>query len=140
MSAKLLQVTRKIEIGLSAISSNVEQLCPEESALVRDRWWRTFLPGLVPETKVRNAVMFLRTQVPRALKAESSYLNQSGGAFFLLTEHRAHALGALPFLLLLLCPLLHFMHGGHGRHDASAHSQHGRSDIPGGTEGRWHDE
>jgi hypothetical protein len=32
------------------------------------------------------------------------------------------------------------MHGGHGRHDASAHSQHGRSDIPGGTEGRWHDE
>jgi len=37
-------------------------------------------------------------------------------AFFLLTEHRAHALGALPFLLLLLCPLLHvFGHGGHGQ-------------------------
>lgn len=35
--------------------------------------------------------------------------------FFLLTEHRAHALGALPFLLLALCPLLHlFGHGGHG--------------------------
>jgi hypothetical protein len=35
--------------------------------------------------------------------------------FFLLTEHRAHALGALPFLLLALCPLLHFFgHGGHG--------------------------
>lgn len=35
-------------------------------------------------------------------------------AFFLFTEHRAHALGALPLLLLLLCPLLHvFGHGGH---------------------------
>lgn len=36
-------------------------------------------------------------------------------AFFLLSEHRAHALGLLPFALLLLCPLMHvFMHGGHG--------------------------
>jgi len=38
-------------------------------------------------------------------------------AFFLLSEHRAHALGLLPFLLILACPLLHiFMHGGHGGH------------------------
>lgn len=38
-------------------------------------------------------------------------------AFFLLTEHRAHLLGFLPFLLLLACPLMHlFMHGGHGGH------------------------
>lgn len=37
--------------------------------------------------------------------------------FFLLTEHWAHALGFLPFLLLLACPLLHvFMHSGHGGH------------------------
>ncbi|MEQ1717119.1 MAG: DUF2933 domain-containing protein [Hyphomicrobium sp.] len=36
-------------------------------------------------------------------------------AFFLLTEHRAHLFGALPFLLLLACPFLHFfMHRGHG--------------------------
>lgn len=36
---------------------------------------------------------------------------------FLLSEHRAHALGYLPFLLLLACPLLHmFMHKGHGGH------------------------
>lgn len=35
-------------------------------------------------------------------------------AFFLLSEHRTHLLGALPFLLLLACPLLHFFHhGGH---------------------------
>ena len=39
-------------------------------------------------------------------------------AFFLLTEHRAHALGVLPFLLLALCPLLHFF--GHGGHDRGA--------------------
>lgn len=39
------------------------------------------------------------------------------GLFFLLSEHRAHVLGALPLLLLLACPLMHvFMHGGHGRH------------------------
>lgn len=37
--------------------------------------------------------------------------------FLLLSEHRAHFLGALPFLLLALCPLLHvFMHGRHGDH------------------------
>ncbi len=38
-------------------------------------------------------------------------------AFFLLTEHRAHLYGALPYLLILACPLMHlFMHGGHGGH------------------------
>ena len=37
--------------------------------------------------------------------------------YFLLSEHRAHFFGALPFLLLLACPLMHvFMHGGHGGH------------------------
>ncbi|GAP34139.1 DUF2933 domain-containing protein [Piscinibacter sakaiensis] len=35
--------------------------------------------------------------------------------FFLLTEHRAHTLGALPYLLLAASPFLHiFMHRGHG--------------------------
>ena len=38
-------------------------------------------------------------------------------AYFLLSEHRAHFLGALPYLLILACPLMHvFMHGGHGDH------------------------
>ncbi|HZP94609.1 MAG TPA: DUF2933 domain-containing protein [Burkholderiales bacterium] len=42
-------------------------------------------------------------------------------AFFLLTEHRAHVLGWLPFLILLACPLLHgFLHGGHQGHGGSA--------------------
>ena len=41
--------------------------------------------------------------------------------FFLFTEHRAHALGILPFALLLLCPLLHFFgHGGHDHDDKGA--------------------
>ncbi|MEJ7930230.1 DUF2933 domain-containing protein [Ramlibacter sp. AN1015] len=41
--------------------------------------------------------------------------------FFLLTEHRAHFFGYLPFLLLLACPLMHlFHHGGHG------HGGHGQ--------------
>jgi hypothetical protein len=36
--------------------------------------------------------------------------------FFLWEEHKAHLLGALPYLLFLLCPLLHFFPGGHGGH------------------------
>ncbi len=41
------------------------------------------------------------------------------GAFFLLTEHRAHLFGFLPWLLILACPLMHLFHGhgGHGGHD-----------------------
>jgi hypothetical protein len=35
--------------------------------------------------------------------------------YFLVTEHRAHLFGILPFLLLAACPLLHvFHHRGHG--------------------------
>ena len=43
-------------------------------------------------------------------------------AFFLITEHKTHFFGVLPFALLLLCPLLHlFIHGGHyGHHDQYA--------------------
>ncbi len=38
-------------------------------------------------------------------------------SFYLWTEHRAHTLGALPYVLLLACPLLHvLMHRGHGGH------------------------
>jgi hypothetical protein len=39
-------------------------------------------------------------------------------AYFLLSEHRAHFLAWLPFVLLLACPLLHLLHGhgGHGTH------------------------
>ena len=49
-------------------------------------------------------------------------------AYFLLSEHRAHFIGALPFLLLLACPLMHvFMHRGHGGH-GSAHESHGSGD------------
>jgi hypothetical protein len=37
--------------------------------------------------------------------------------FFLWEEHKAHILGALPWLLLLACPLIHLlMHGRHGGH------------------------
>jgi Protein of unknown function (DUF2933) len=49
------------------------------------------------------------------------------GAFSLVTEHRAHLSGWLPYwpyLLLLACPLMHlFMHGGHG------HGGHGSSEA-----------
>ncbi len=45
-------------------------------------------------------------------------------AYFLLTEHLAHVVGALPLLLLLACPLMHvFMHGSHGHHHGHNHSE-----------------
>lgn len=47
-------------------------------------------------------------------------------AFFLFAEHRAHVLGALPYVLLLLCALLHlFGHGGHGGHGEGAGKDEG---------------
>ena len=55
-------------------------------------------------------------------------------AYFLLSEHRAHFFGALPFLLLLACPLMHmFMHGGHGgsHGDHASGKQAGASSDPG---------
>lgn len=43
-------------------------------------------------------------------------------AYLLLSEHRAHFLGALPLLLLLSCPLMHvFMHHGHDHRNGPAH-------------------
>lgn len=44
-------------------------------------------------------------------------------AFFLLTEHRAHMLGALPFVLLALCPLMHLFHGRHGGDGHGGHAE-----------------
>jgi hypothetical protein len=46
--------------------------------------------------------------------------------FFLLTEHRAHLYGWLPFLLLAACPLMHIFHG-HGGHRGHGH---GTDDEP----------
>ena len=53
------------------------------------------------------------------------------GGYFLVTEHRAHIVTAIPYLawlLLLACPLLHmFMHGGHGGHGGREDTENGSS-------------
>lgn len=56
--------------------------------------------------------------------------------FFLITEHRAHLYGALPYLLLLACPLMHLFHrhGRGGHHRSTAHP-HG--DRRTGAQGDW---
>jgi drug/metabolite transporter superfamily protein YnfA len=54
--------------------------------------------------------------------------------FFLWQEHRAHLLGALPYVLLLLCPVIHlFMHRGHS---GRGHGVHGGTGGPWGGDGR----
>jgi hypothetical protein len=46
-------------------------------------------------------------------------------AFYLWTEHRAHLLGALPYLIALLCPAMHFfMHRGHHHEGSSSAHEH----------------
>lgn len=57
--------------------------------------------------------------------------------YFLITEHLAHVIGVLPYVLLLACPLMHmFMHhghgrhGGHGDHDAENHEHKNPEDKP----------
>jgi hypothetical protein len=51
-------------------------------------------------------------------------------AYFLFSEHRAHFISYLPFLLLAACPLMHLFHGqgGHGGH--STHRGDERSTRP----------
>jgi hypothetical protein len=44
-------------------------------------------------------------------------------AYFLWTEHRAHVISALPYLLILLCPIIHvFLHRNHNK-DVSDNGQ-----------------
>jgi hypothetical protein len=44
----------------------------------------------------------------------------AAAVFFLVTEHTAHVMGALPYLLVLACPLMHlFHHHGHRHHAGS---------------------
>lgn len=46
-------------------------------------------------------------------------------AFYLWTEHRAHLLGALPYIILLACPAMHFfMHHGHGKNGSQSANEH----------------
>lgn len=54
--------------------------------------------------------------------------------FFAWTEHRAHLLGALPYLLFLACPLTHLlMHRGHDH-------AHGSGDVADQRKGSCHHE
>ena len=43
--------------------------------------------------------------------------------FYLITEHTAHLLGVLPYLLILACPLMHLFHHHGGGHGGRSHAQ-----------------
>jgi hypothetical protein len=47
--------------------------------------------------------------------------------FALVLDHRAHVLGALPYLLLLACPLMHLQHGDHQHQKDCTLPGHGHS-------------
>lgn len=55
-------------------------------------------------------------------------------AIYLLTQHREHLLGWLPYLIFLACPLMHFFHrGAHGGHtdtSAVAEARTGSGGLP----------
>jgi hypothetical protein len=80
-----------------------------------------------------------------ATKAPSFWRTKTGmvclaflavAAFFLVTEHTAHVLGAFPWLLLAGCPLMHlFMHHG-GGHDRGTHSDTRAPDARGPSSGQ----
>ena len=41
--------------------------------------------------------------------------------YFFWTDHRAHILAFLPYLIFLACPLMHLLHrGGHGHGNAAS--------------------
>lgn len=55
----------------------------------------------------------------------------------LVTEHRAHVLGFLPWLILLACPLMHrFMHGKHGGGHHHRRHDHGAGPADGAGDGK----
>jgi hypothetical protein len=46
----------------------------------------------------------------------------AAAGYFLITEHQAHVVPILPWLILLLCPLMHFFHHrGHGHSHRNDH-------------------
>lgn len=56
----------------------------------------------------------------------------SVAGYFLWTEHRAHLVGALPYILLSACLLVHlFMHHGHGHGGHQHHGGEGHSGADG---------
>ena len=73
------------------LSNEVRNVSPQQSE--RSTWWRS-------------------------LAGAAAFGFGAVVAFYLITEHRAHLYGALPFLLFLACPIMMiFMHHGHGGHD-----------------------
>jgi len=65
------------------------------------------------------------SEPPKMIKMAVIAVFAVGGGYYLWTQHKAHVLQFLPFIIFLLCPLMHLFHG-HGNHEAGhAHDQNG---------------
>jgi len=79
------------------------------------------------QTPPRGLATVLRTPQGAALAAVLT-----AALIYLLVDHTAHVLAALPFAFILLCPLMHLfmmrgMHDGHGDH--TSHSAQDNDDA-----------
>jgi len=78
--------------------------------------------ALEPAGPVSTSAGRPSSRLPRVPWAVGACVFLAIAAFFLWEEHRAHLLGALPYILLLACPVMHlFMHHGH-HHDSGSNS------------------
>lgn len=77
----------------------------------------------VPSTQDESESNQVRPQGSFVSRNWAAILALGAISFYLITQHSAHLLGALPWLILLACPFLHFfMHRGHGGHNHSGHN------------------
>ncbi|HET7542370.1 MAG TPA: DUF2933 domain-containing protein [Polyangiaceae bacterium] len=101
--------------------------CPMHPEIHQERPGRCPKCGMAlePAGAVSMSPVPRNSRLPRIPWAIGACVFLAIAAFFLWQEHRAHLLGALPYILLLVCPLMHlFMHRGHHHHSDSNAGTH----------------
>ena len=99
---ELLSVDSRVAFGMAAQQHSGYQNLPE---LRRQKTSRDAIPsGPIPHPAAARSAGL------RCRWVFFGFVLVAG--FFFFTEHRAHLMGALPFVAAALCPLMHLFHGG----------------------------